>query len=307
MGALLSGLLLLVFAFPCYAKPIPVVTTMTELAWAAEQIGGAHVAARSLLEGTENPHYVDAVPEYIRLVADAQAVILVGMDLEIGWMPKVLARSGNAQVQVGGKGYCEAGKGVDVLEKPTGDVNRSMGDVHPGGNPHFWLSPKALGQAAGPITDTLIAVDPAHSADYLKGRDAFRKKLDEIAEKNQAKLKAVASGVAAWVIEYHKEFSYFFNQYGLKSFGSIEEKPGVLPSAGRLAQVGLSAKQAGVKVVLAGEYAPKKTLERFTEISGIPVAQLPTSIQPGGKIRDYAELQALLVDTLVKHASGKTP
>ncbi len=295
----------LLFGISAFSAPVPVVTTMNELAWAVQEIGGANVTAKALLDGTENPHYVDAVPEFIRLVADAQVVVLVGLDLEIGWMPKVLGRSGNAQVQPGGKGYCEAGKTVSVLEKPTGDVNRSMGDVHPTGNPHFWLSPKALGEAGGAIAETLSGVDPAHAADYAKGLEAFRKKLDGIAAVNQAKLKAAAG--SSWVIEYHKEFSYLFSQYGLKSYGSIEEKPGVLPSAGRLAQIGLAAKQAGVKVALAGDYAPKKTLERFTEVSGIPVVQVPTSVQPKGKYADYAGLQSFLVDSLVKYAPGKTP
>lgn len=307
MRNLTLALFLLLGSGLAAGAPVPVVTTLNELAWAAQEIGGANVAAKALLDGTENPHYVDAVPEFIRLVADAQVVFVVGLDLEIGWMPKVLSRSGNAQVQPGGKGYAEVGKAIEILEKPAGEVNRSMGDVHPSGNPHFWLSPKALMAAAGSIADTLTVVDPAHAADYAKGRDAFRKKLQDIAAKNQAKLPGALTKASAWVIEYHREFSYFFDQYGLKSFGSIEEKPGVPPSAGRIAQVALAAKQAGVRVALAGDYAPKKTLERFSEISGIPVLQVPTSLQPKRQQKDYAELQAFLVDSIVKYAPGKTP
>lgn len=279
-----------------------VVTSTTDLAWAVREIGGEHVEVNSLLKGHENPHYVDALPEFIRLTADAQVVCLVGLDLEVGWMPKVLSRSGNAQVQPGGKGYCEVGKAIHVLEKPTGNVDRSMGDVHPGGNPHFWLSPTHLGQAAQEITQVLIAVDPAHGPDYRAGLQKITHKLSEIQASIEKKIKAALGNTAAGVvlIEYHKEFSYFLNVYGLKSLGSIEEKPGVAPSAGRLAEIAQSAKQAGIKFVLAAETAPKKTLERFSELSGIPFVVVPMSLQPGKGLSDFAVYQEKISDSVAK-------
>ena len=301
-------LALSVFTIQAYASsPVKVVTSTTDLAWAVKEIGGAHVEVQSLLKGTENPHFVDAIPEFIRLVSEAQAVVIVGLDLEIGWMPKVLTRSGNAQVQPGGKGYCEAGRAVHVLEKPTGDVDRSMGDVHPSGNPHFWLSPKAFAQAAGPIAQTLIAVDPAHTADYQVGARRFTELMEEIRKKNAAKLHSLIASISGPVLmEYHKEFAYFLETYGLRSFGSVEEKPGVAPSAGRLAEVALAAKGAGVRFVLAGETAPKKTLEKFTELSAMPVAVVPMSVQPHAKVKDYPAFQEYLVDTVAKQLGSRT-
>src|SRR5690606_29641281 len=142
-----------------------------ELAWLVKQVGDEYVEAVPLLEGTENPHYVDAVPKFIAEVAGADMVVLVGLDLEVGWLPKVLSRSGNAKVQPGGKGYVEAGSAVTVLDVPQGKVDRSMGDVHPSGNPHFWLSPGALAQAAAPVTNTLIALDPAHANAYMSNQE----------------------------------------------------------------------------------------------------------------------------------------
>lgn len=298
---------LLILAVAAFSNDkIQVVTTTTDLAWAAQEIGKDLVDVHSLLNGTENPHFVDTLPEFIRLVGEAQVVCIVGMDLEVGWIPKVLSRSGNALVQPGGTGYCEVGKGIQVLEHPAGPVDRSMGDVHPAGNPHFWLNPKALADGSAQIKDALIRVDTAHATSYTKNYEILVKKLQELQQKNRARLAPLLSKLSGpVVIEYHKEFTYFYDAYGIRSLGSIEEKPGVPPSAGRIAQIGLAAKSEGVKVAMGGEYVPKKTMERFTEISGIPVLKVPTSIQPKGKIKDYVELQNELINAFAKALAGK--
>lgn len=281
--------------------PIPVITSTTDLAWAVKQIGGGHVEVNGLLKGTENPHYVDAIPEFIRLASEAKAAFVIGLDLEVGWMPKVLSRSGNAQIQPGGKGYCETGKAVQVLEKPQGGVDRSMGDVHPAGNPHFWLSPKHLGQAAQAISETLSTIDPVHAKDYQENLKTFLQKMEHIQFKNANKLKAaLGTPTEPVLLEYHKEFSYFLETYGLKSLGSIEEKPGVAPSAGRLAEIALQGKGANLKFVLAADTAPKKTLERFSEISGIPVVVIPMSVQPFGKLSSYELLQEHIIEKIAQ-------
>lgn len=282
-------------------KKLSVITTVTELAWVANEIGGAHVEARALLNGTENPHYVDAVPEFIRLTADADVFCVVGLELEVGWVPAVLKRAGNANVQSGGKGFCDTSKVITVLEKAHGPIDRSMGDVHPGGNPHYWHSPDALSDAADVVEETLAKVDPAHAADYDKGLQALRAKLDKLSVENKAALAPIVTKPGAnLVIEYHKEFSYFIDHYGLKSFGSIEEKPGVPPSAGRLAEVALAAKAAGVKAVLAMQYSPEKLLKKFTELSGIPVIILQGSILTAKPEQGYVELQKEHVEKLKK-------
>ncbi len=293
--------LLSFFATSLWSAPLKVVTSTTDLAWAVKEIGGDLVEVRSLLKGHENPHYADATPEFIRLVADAKLVVSVGLELEVGWIPKVLSRSGNAQVQPGAKGYVEVAKGVHILDKPTGGVDRSMGDVHPGGNPHFWLSPTHFAQAAGEIAQGLMGVDPSNVAQYSEGLKRIRHKFAEIQADAEKKLRPVlATKGNNVVIEYHKEFTYFTSVYGLQNFGSVEEKPGVLPSAGRLAEVATAAKGAGVRIVLAAETAPKKTLERFTELSGIPAVIISMSMQPSKNVTDYATHHAQIVDAVVK-------
>lgn len=277
------------------AGKIRVVTTIPELAWVAQEIGGEGVEAKSLLKGTENPHHVDAVPEFVRLVADADIVCVVGLGLEVGYMPPVFARSGNSKVQPGGPGYCEAGKGITPLEKPVGPVDRSMGDVHPEGNPHFWLSPSALSASATQVAEALSRQDPSQDAKFKKGLLDFQKKLAQLSDQVNALLKPLVAKEALngkpSVIEYHKEFTYFFAHYGMNSQGSIEEKPGVPPSAARIAQVAQLAKNARLKFALAADYNPGSVLSKFQDLSGIPVLTVPTMIRPGRGLVNYEELQ----------------
>jgi zinc/manganese transport system substrate-binding protein len=289
---------------------IRVVTTIPELAWVAKEIGGDRVEAASLLKGTENPHHVDAVPEFIRLVADADMVCLVGLGLEVGYMPPVFARSGNSKVQPGGPGYCEAGKGITPLEKPSGPVDRSMGDVHPEGNPHFWLSPIALGAGASQVAETLSRLDPSQEPVY-KGRLAdFQKKMNQLSDKVNATLapQITRFGLRSkpQVIEYHKEFTYFFTHYGLTSLGSIEEKPGVPPSAARIAQVAQLTKNAKARLALATDYNPEAVLTKFRDLAGIPVLKLPTMIRPSRGLSSYEDLQLDLARQIAASLSGES-
>ncbi len=295
--------LLLVLSFsPAWAK-VSVVTTTTDLAWAARHVGGEWVEVRSLLTGKENPHYLDASPRFIRQVADADVLFLIGFDLEVGWLPKVLERSGNAKVQRGGVGFGETGRVITPLQRPAVVVDRSMGDVHALGNPHYWLSPTAFGEVVAYIGETLGRIDPEHAAGYLANATKLKESLDALVKRNLPKL-APWKGKAPLVIEYHQEFIYLFNQYGVLSLGSIEEKPGVLPSAGRLARIGATAKSAGIKVAFTAPYNPQDVLAKFHELSGVPVFTVPTSVQSSGPYSDYEALHQHMVDSLVNYLSG---
>jgi len=291
-------------ASPAFAADkLKLIASIPDLAWVAEVIGGDRVEATALLRGTENPHFVDAVPEFTRLVASADIVCIVGLELEVGYMPAVLARSGNAQVQPGGKGYCEVSKSVSVLDKASGPVDRSMGDVHPHGNPHFYLSPISLAASAKTIAATLKAVDSTHAHQYDNRLTAFTEEMKALSREISSVLKPLrdiqtATGKPV-VMEYHREFTYFMNEYGIESYGSVEEKPGVPPSAGRLGSIAAAAKAAGVRVVLAADYNPSRTLQRFSELSGLKLAVVPTMIQPAGSIRTYVALQHHIANLLV--------
>lgn len=289
-----------------FSKP-KIVTTTTDLAWMAQQIAGPDAQVESLLNGSEDPHFVDARPDYIRKVSSADAVCIVGLDLEVGWMPKVLAKSGREQLQPGGKGFCETGNRIEVLEKPTGPVDRSMGDVHPSGNPHFWLSPTALAQASEEVKETLARIDPSHAESYRTRATEFKKQMKELEDAGRERFKkAGVVGESARFFEYHREFSYFAKSFGLESLGSIEEKPGISPSAGRIASVASKAKANKIKFVLATSHASKRTLSRFEDLSGSKVLSVAVSISKHGEIQDYPALLASIQDAVIKAVTGDT-
>lgn len=277
---------------------IQVVTTTQELAWAAREIGGAQVEARSILKGHEDPHFVDARPDFILMVSSADILCAVGMELEVGWLPKVLERAGNARVQPGAPGYCEGGSGVEALEKSSGPVDRSMGDVHAGGNPHYWLSPLDLAAAGVPIRDALIRVRPAQAEFFRSNWVRWKAELTEL--HRQINQRLAPARKAGPLIEYHRELSYFFKAYGLTSVGTIEEKPGVSPSGARVARVALDAKSSGVRLVIAGDHTPRGVLERFQEISGVPYTTVAFGIQSKGQPSTYVGLQNVLAAAVLK-------
>ncbi|MCX6117518.1 MAG: metal ABC transporter substrate-binding protein [Proteobacteria bacterium] len=291
--------LLVVASNSSFAGTIKVVTTLTDIAWAAREIGGSNVSVESFLTGSENPHFVDVMPSFVQMASNADVVCSVGLDLEIGWLPKVLDKSGNSKVQSGGKGFCELGKAISPLEKPPGAVNRSMGDMHPAGNPHFWLSPKHLAEASKEISKVLSKVDPKNASTYSKNYSAFKKKLEGIQKSTQAQLASVKAKLSkSVIIEYHKDFSYFFDCYGITSFGSVEEKPGVSPSAGRISEVAADAKSNKVKLVLGTPHSDRKVLNKFKDIAKIKDYVTPISIQKSGKFNNYAAIQTALASAI---------
>lgn len=276
-----------------FAK-IKVVTTLPDIAEVVQAIGGSDVEVQSLLKGSEDPHYAEARPDYILKVNRADVLCSVGLELEVGWLPKVLEKAGNAKVSSGGKGSCILGKSVKPVDVPVGVINRSLGDVHPQGNPHFALSPEKLVEGASEVVRVLSEVDPGKAAEFSKNYDAFKKKMTDLQTELSKSVKKVK------VMEYHKEFTYFFNAYGLESIGSLEEKPGMPPSAARLAQVAKLAKDNKVAVLFATPSAPHKALERFTELSGVPVVTVPSYVQTSGNsdAKTIEGLQKLLVKSI---------
>ena len=287
---------------------VKVVTTIPDIAWMVKEIGGDKVETKAFLRGTENPHFVDAKPDFILSASNADVVCFAGLELEVGYLPPVLSKSGNAKVQPAGIGYCDVSKSVSVKEKHTGPVDRSMGDVHPAGNPHYFLSPTAMAEGGKEVTRVLSAVDPKNASTYKDGLKKFEVKMQALHSELMQKLEPFrkAQNGKPIVIEYHTEYNYFLEEYGILSFGSIEEKPGVPPSAGRLAEIGSKAKSAGVIVALGADYNPKKTLDKFHDISGIPLAIVPTMIQENGKIKSYEGLQRFIADQLLKALSSSS-
>lgn len=283
--------LILLLPLSLHAK-VKVVTTLPDLAEVVREVGQGNVDVQSLLQGSEDPHYSEARPDFILKVNRAAIVCSVGLDLEIGWLPKVLEKSGNAKVQQGGTGSCALGNSVKALDIPTGVINRSLGDVHIHGNPHFYLSPLKLAEGALEVLRVLTAAMPEKQSELQKNYDAFKTKMQTLQNKLQAQVKSKK------VMEYHKEYTYFFAAYGLSSAGSLEEKPGMPPSAARIAEIARLAKEQEVAVLFASPSAPHKTLERFKELSGIPVVIVPSYVTNKEQTNSIEKLQTLLVNSI---------
>lgn len=267
---------------------IKVVTTTPDIAEVVRAIGQDQVEVQSLLSGTEDPHFAEARPDYILKVNRADVVCAMGLELEIGWLPKVLSKSGNAKVQEGGTGSCALGKTVKPLDIPKGIIDRSLGDVHAHGNPHFNLDPMKLTEGGQEVVRVLSTLLPAQKAFFEKNYDTFKKNMSDLHAQVSKSLPKVK------VMEYHKEFTYFFSSYGLPSAGSLEEKPGMPPSAARMAMAAKLAKEQNVKVLLASPSAPHKTLERFQELSGVKVVTVPSYVQTKGEAKSIEALQKIL-------------
>lgn len=287
------------------AAPLKIVATLPDLAEVARNLGGEQVETESLLKGAVDPHFADASPAFIRVLSKADLLISMGLELEAGWLPKVIERSNNIKIQPGAAGYFEGGGHVRVLEKPTGVLDRSMGDVHASGNPHFNLSPRALSEMSEALCAKLIELKPEFKDFFLANKKSFQDKMGKL-ELETSKILASAKSKAGFsIIEYHKEFSYFLDLYGIKRIGSIEEKPGSPPSAGRLQEVSQQAKKQNASLALAAVFSPEKQLKRFSELSGVPFITAPTYVSVNENPSSIEALQKLLAEKIVRESLKK--
>jgi zinc/manganese transport system substrate-binding protein len=275
---LLVCLLGLLAAAPARAD-LKVATSLTDLASVAQFVGGKHVSAQSLCRGYEDPHFVPAKPSLMKAIQHADVFVSTGLELDGGWLPLVLPGSRNPRIQPGTKGFVDASEGVHVLEKPVGTVSRAEGDVHPLGNPHYYLDPKALEVVADHLARVFSDLDPANAADYSANARAFHGRMDASLERWEKEL-APFKGVA--IVPYHKNFIYFIDRFGLKEFGNVESKPGIPPTPRHIAELAEAMRRSGVNVVAYGPYnkagasnevakrAGGTAVEVATEVGGLP-------------------------------------
>lgn len=261
----------LVASISAFAKerPLSIVTTLPSLAWLVAEVGGARVAVESLLRGTEDPHYVDALPSFVQKIAQADAVCFVGMELEDAWLPKVIERAGNAKLHKGGTGHCNLGLWVQVMDKPQAGMDRSHGHIHGAGNPHWYLSLASLAEASDGVVALLKGLKPQHRKEFLKNQMALKQKI-------RSELKRLRSRLPQdlRLLEYHQEFAYVLRDFGLQSKGSIEEIPGVPPSAAGLSRARTKINQEMIEVILATKAHSKKMLEAASTDSNARVIQI---------------------------------
>jgi len=269
------------------AAPLRVVTTTEDLASLAGEVGGDRIAVESIARGYQDPHFVEAKPSFILKLAKADLLVVVGRELEIGWLPPLIQQSRNAKVQVGADGYLDASLTAKILEIPTGQITRAMGDVHPLGNPHYWLDPDNGQRIAKAIADKLSRMAPA-DASYFASRYAdFDKRLAE-AEKRWDALMAPYKGLK--IVTYHRSWPNFVDRFGLDVIGYVEPRPGIPPSPGHTIDLIGEMKRQNVKILLVEPYFDLKTPNSIGRETGARVLVMPPSVGGEKEITDYIKL-----------------
>src|SRR2546426_10341097 len=209
------------------AKKLNIVTATTDMAALVQEVGGDRVSVESIAKGYQDPHFVEAKPSFLLKLRQADLLIVVGLQLEIGWLPPLITQSGNPRIQVGAPGYFDASQFAEILEIPTGTVTRAEGDVHPLGNPHYWLDPDNGRRIAKGIAGKLAEMDAADSSYFQQRFQDFDKRLTAAEQKWDAEMKPYRGRK---VVTYHRSFPNFAKHFGLNVIGYVEPRPGIPPT-----------------------------------------------------------------------------
>jgi len=267
--------------------PLKVVTTTEDLAALAREVGGDRIAVDAIARGYQDPHFVEAKPSFILKFSRADLLIVVGRELEIGWLPPLIGNSRNARIQVGARGYLDPSAGVKILELPTGQITRAMGDVHPSGNPHYWLDPGNGRAIARAIRDRLSELDRANQAFYAQRYDDFDRRLAGAERRWDA---AMAPYKGTRVVTYHRSWPNFTERFGLNVIGYVEPKPGVPPSPSHTIDLIAEMKRQQVKVIIIEPYFDAKTPKQIAGQTGADVLTLAPSVGGMPGTDDYIKL-----------------
>lgn len=289
---LLIGLLFVVIN--CQAA-LQVVTSTQDVAAIARAVGGPLVDVLSLTPGTRDPHFAEAKPSMIRKVHRADLLILVGADMEVGWLPSLLQSARNGKVQEGRRGYLDLSLNIPLLGKTHGPVSRAMGDVHASGNPHYWLNPQNGGRMARAIAARLEELDPENGKHYRTQLNSFEQKLKQ---KNQEWHAAFAPLRGRSVIAYHTSFVYLAEAFGFIIVDEVEPKPGIAPGAAHLNQLVKRIKSEKISLLIIEPYYEQRSARYLSEKTGIRLSVLPQSVGATPQITTYFELFDQIVSIL---------
>ena len=278
------------------AAAIKVIATTEDLAALVTEVGGDKVAVEAMARGYQDPHFVEAKPSFVLKLHSADLLVVVGRELEVGWLPPLITQSRNAKIQPGGTGYLDASSTARILDIPTGQITRAMGDVHPSGNPHYWLDPANGRRIAKAIQDKLSQMSPNDAA-YFAGRYADFDKRLAAAEGRWKAAMAPFKGVK--VVTYHRSWPNFTDAFGLDVIGYVEPKPGIPPSPAHTLTLVQTMKQQGIKLILVEPYFDLKTPNSIARDTGAQVLVLPPSVGGVKEAKDYISLFDYNVDKLV--------
>lgn len=269
------------------AAPINVITSTQDLASLVKEVGGDKVAVESLAKGYQDPHFVEAKPSFMLRLHSADLLVVVGRELEIGWLPALITQSRNAKIQPGGAGYLDASQNVRILDIPTGQLTRAMGDVHPQGNPHYWLDPGNGRRMAQSIQNKLSEMDRGNAAYFAQRYAEFDRRLGEAEKRWKA---AMAPHKGLKIVTYHRSWPNFADVFGLDVIGYVEPKPGISPSPGHTLALQQEMRAKNVKIILVEPFFDLKTPNAIGRETGARVVVMTPSVGGVKDATDYIQL-----------------
>jgi zinc/manganese transport system substrate-binding protein len=292
----------MLFAAMVAEAKLNVVATTADLSSIAKEIGGDNIELTTLGKPTEDPHFVDAKPSFIVKLNHADVVVEGGAELEIGWLPALLDQARNSKIVSGAPGHIACATGVPLLDVPS-TLDRSRGDIHAAGNPHYVIAPSNAKIVAKNIADGFAANDP-------KNADAYRANLKKFQDAIDAKLvewrKKLAPYEGQTVVAYHDSWPYFAKEYGLKIDLFLEPKPGIPPTPAHLADVIVKMKEVHAHVIIVDPYLNRKTADTVASHTGatvVDVTQFPGGIK--GTEGGYIPMEDYVVNAIATALAGK--
>ena len=287
-------------AAPLAAK-VKVVTTTEDLAALAREVAGDTAEVGYIARGYQDPHFVEAKPSYLLKLKKARLFIQVGLELEAGWAPALLTSARNPGILPGRPGFMDASEGCEILEKPAGGVDRSLGDVHPLGNPHYWLNPENGRLIARAIARRLSVIDPENAGKYKENLAAFETRLTA-KEKDWDAAAAAFKGIK--VVTYHNSWPSFAKRFGLDVVDFVEPKPGIPPSPAHIHSLIARIRAEGVSLLMVEPYFDQKLPKKVAAEAGVPLVIVPPSVGGEEGIKTYFDLFDRQLE-LLKKAGGK--
>lgn len=269
------------------ASKLRIVATTEDLAALAREVGGDRVRVEAIARGYQDPHFVDPKPSFILKLSRADLLIFVGLQLEVGWLPPLITQSRNRRVQVGAPGYMDVSQYNQILDIPTGIITRAMGDVHPLGNPHYWLDPENGRRSARAIQARLAQLRPEDAAYFQQRFEDFSRRLAE-AEKRWDQQMAPYRGTQ--VVSYHRSWPNFIKRFGLEVVGYVEPKPSIPPTPQHTLALINQMRRDNIKLILVEPYFDLKTPESIARATGAEVLVLLPSVGGEREVTDYFKL-----------------
>ncbi len=265
---------------------VEVVTTTPDLGAIVKAVGGNLVKVASIGKGTEDPHFVEPKPSFIMSLSRARLLFRIGLELEI-WLKPLLESSRNLSIQQGSPGFVDCSQVIPVKEIPKVRVDPSMGDVHPLGNPHYWLDPENGIRIAELASAKLCEVDPGNAVEYRNNLKSFR---TDIESRIPGWKKALEGFKNRKVAIFHSSWVYFADAFGLEIVGHVEPRPGIPPTGRELAALVSTMKGSSCKLILREQYHSDRFANMAAEKAGGKVLVLPASVEGAEGIKTYSDL-----------------